>query len=54
MTLKLYFAPGKQTQGTVVVTGRFLTKRRASGKVTTKFTIAKSCNGTVKYQAAAP
>jgi hypothetical protein len=52
VTLRIYSAPTKQTQGTVLVKGTFLANRRAKGTVTTKFKNAKVCNGTVKYTAA--
>lgn len=53
VTLRIYFAPTKQTQGTVRVKGTFLANRRASGIATTTFKNAKVCNGTVKYTATA-
>src|SRR5689334_13568823 len=47
--LPIYFAPAHSRQGFVIVTGRFAKKGKESGKVTTAFTHATSCNGTSSY-----
>lgn len=47
--LPIYFAPAHEHQGFVTVTGKFGNKGRESGKVTTEFTKADTCNGTSKY-----
>jgi hypothetical protein len=47
--LPIYIAPGHSHQGFVIVTGRFATHGKESGKVTTDFTHGASCNGTSNY-----
>lgn len=47
--LPIYFAPDRQHQGFVIVTGAFAKHGRESGKVKTDFTRSSSCNGTSSY-----
>jgi hypothetical protein len=47
--LPLYFAPRHQNQGSLVITGKFGQHGTESGKVTTDFKNATSCNGEAGY-----
>lgn len=49
VALPIYFAPAHQRQGSVIVTGAFAKHGKESGKVTTDFTHAGSCNGSSSY-----
>lgn len=47
--LPIYFAPAHSTQGYLTVTGKFAKGGKESGKATTTFSHATSCNGTSTY-----